>query len=299
MRIARWISVSVMAVVALLPSLHPQGSPDPSGALETVDRFFETFNSRNPLLWASSLHYPHVRKPGVGRPVRPIPPSPTAEEYASRFDYSRIIETGWHHTEPETKRGVHISENKAHVAALYHRYNERGDRIRTTRVTYLVTKLSDRWGIQARFAAGEPLDTENEVRQAEAAALEAVERYLSAFYRGDNSEWASTLRYPFANIRVGGLDEIQTPQDAKRFDRSRLDARFNEGRMTWDSLRVIQTGSAGVNVAAELRRNAPDGPVASLGGLYLVTNLDGQWGVIGRSVVTVSDAPHTPPDAPR
>ena len=57
--------------------------------------------------------------------------------------------------------------------------------------------------------------------------------------------------------------------------------------MTWTSLRVIQTGSAGVNVAAELRRIAPDGrPIASLGSLYLVTNLQGQWGVIGHSAVS-------------
>jgi hypothetical protein len=283
---SKWIGVYVLAVFALLPSLRSQSPIDSAGALEAVDRFFETFNSRNPVLWANSLHYPHIRKPGVGKPVRPSVPSLSAEDYANRIDYSRIVSTRWDHTGVESKSIVHITSNKAHVAALYHRYNEEGDRIRTTRVTYLVTRLGDRWGIQARFGAGEPHETEADGRQADAAALEAVDRYLNAFYRADSSDWASTLRYPFVNVRVGGLDEIKTPEDAARFDRSRFDAQLGESRMTWKSLRVIQSGSDGVNVVAELSRRDPSGQLlASLSGLYLVTNLQGQWGVIGRSVI--------------
>ena len=149
-----------------------------------------------------------------------------------------------------------------------------------------MTRLGDRWGVQARFAAGEPHETEADGTQAEAAALEAVDRYLNAFYGGDGSDWASTLRYPFVNVRVGGLDEIKTPEDAVGFDHSRLDTQFGEGRMTWKSLRVIQSGSDGVNVIAELSRRDPSGQVlTSLSGLYLVTNLQGKWGVIGRSVM--------------
>ncbi len=56
--------------------------------------------------------------------------------------------------------------------------------------------------------------------------------------------------------------------------------------MTWESLRVIQSGRAGVNVVAELSWRDPSGQLlASFGGLYLATNLEGQWGVIGRSLV--------------
>jgi hypothetical protein len=60
-------------------------------------------------LWASSLHYPHIRKPGVGKPVRPSVPSSSAEEYASRFDYSRIVRTGWDHTAVVSKRIVGLA----------------------------------------------------------------------------------------------------------------------------------------------------------------------------------------------
>jgi hypothetical protein len=283
---SKWIGVLIFAAFAFGLLLYTQTSIDSACALEAVDRFFETFNSRDPLLWANSLHYPHIRKPGVGKPVRPSEPSLSAEDYVSRFDYSQIIRTGWDHTEVESKRIVHITCNKAHIAALYHRYNEQGDIIRTTRVTYLVTKLDERWGIQARFGAGEPHETEAERRRAEVAALEAVDRYLNAFYRGDSSDWAATLCYPFVNVRVGGLDEIRGPEDAVRFDRSRFDAQFKEGRMTWKSLRVIQSGSDGVNVVVELSRIDLSGQLlASLSGLYLVTNLQGHWGVIGRSVI--------------
>lgn len=286
MKYSKWIGIYIFAAFALMLSLYSQTSIDSTGALEAVDRFFETFNSRDPLLWANSLHYPHIRKPGVGEPLRPSEPSLSAEDYASRFDYSRIIRTGWDHTKVGSKSIVHISIDKAHIAALFHRYNEQGDIIRTTKVTYLVTRLDDRWGVQARFGAGEPIEKGGDVRRAEAAALKAVERYLNAFYRGKSSDWASTLCYPFVNVRVGGLDEIKDPEDAIRFDRSRFDTQFGEGRMTWKSLRVIQSGSDGVNVAAELsRRNSSGKLLSSLSGLYLVTNLQGKWGVIGRSVI--------------
>jgi hypothetical protein len=283
---SKCIGVCVSAVFVLVLSQCSQDSVDSAGALEAVDHFFETFNSRKPALWANSLHYPHIRLPGVGKPVRRSAPSRSAEDYASRIDYSRIIGTGWDHTAVESKRIVHITFDKAHIAALYHRCNEQGDIIRTTEVTYVATRLDDRWGIQARFGVGEPHETKADSRQAEAAALRAVERYLNAFYRGDDSDWASTLCYPFVNVRVGALDEIGGPDNAARFDRSRFDTQLSEGRMAWNSVRVIQNGSDGVNIDAELVRRDPNGEVlASLSGLYLVTNLEGHWGVIGRSVV--------------
>jgi hypothetical protein len=285
-RDCRIAAALVAAMLALPSSLRSQNPVDSAHALEAVDRFFETFNSRNPLLWAGSLHYPHIRMPGVGQPIQPIPPSLSAEDYASGFDYSRILRTGWDHTAVEAKTIVHIASDKAHVAALYHRYDEEGNRIRTTRVTYVVTSLGDRWGVQARFAAGEPHATEGDSTRAYAAALEAVDRYLSALNTGDVSDWASTLGYPFVNVRVGGLDEIKTPEAAARFFRSDLDMRLGGGSLTWPLLRVIQNGSAGVNVIAEfIRRDASGRPVASFQGLFLVTRLRGNWRVIGRSVI--------------
>ena len=283
---SKWIGIFISSVFALMFSLNSQTHIDSTGALEAVDRFFETFNSRDPLLWANSLHYPHIRKPGVGKPVRPSEPSLSAKDYASRFDYSHVIKTGWDRTEVESKSIVHIASDKAHIAALYHRYNKQGDIILTTKVTYLVTRLDGRWGIQARFSAGEPYETEADSRRAEAAALEAVDCHLHAFYRGESSDWASTLCFPFVNVRVGGLDEIKSPEDVARFDRSRIDTQFKEGQMTWCFLRVIQSGSDGVNVVAELSRRDPSGQLLlSLSGLYLVTNLQGKWGVIGRSII--------------
>ena len=34
-------------------------------ALVALDRYLETWNSRDPAVWATSLHFPHVR-PGPG-----------------------------------------------------------------------------------------------------------------------------------------------------------------------------------------------------------------------------------------
>ena len=72
-------------------------------ALVALDRYLETWNSRNGLLWASSLHFPHVR-PGV----QPFTLTRTAEESAAGVDFAETLATGWDHSEWVSRVVVHV-----------------------------------------------------------------------------------------------------------------------------------------------------------------------------------------------
>ncbi|MEQ1728315.1 MAG: hypothetical protein ABL982_08020, partial [Vicinamibacterales bacterium] len=68
-----------VALASAAPLVSAQSLVGPGHeALLALDRYLETWNSRNPALWATSLHYPHVR-PGAG----PFEVSQTAAEYAA------------------------------------------------------------------------------------------------------------------------------------------------------------------------------------------------------------------------
>ncbi len=59
-------------------------------ALDAVENFIQTFNSRNPSLWAASLHYPHVRpSPRSSQRV-----TESAEQYGEGVDCERTVAAG-------------------------------------------------------------------------------------------------------------------------------------------------------------------------------------------------------------
>ena len=179
----------VLCALSSAAVAQPAPSTVDSEAIRAVDRYLETWNSRNPMIWAGSLHFPHVR-PGAGnfRLTR------TPEEYARGVDFKRVLATGWHRSMWDSYDVVQHGPAKAHVAGRYSRYTEDGERIRTTFVTYVVTRQGDRWGVQSRFAAG-PADVDpNQAAASELAALGAVETFFAALGNPTDPERCAVSR---------------------------------------------------------------------------------------------------------
>jgi hypothetical protein len=251
-------------------------------ALRAADRYLETWNTRDPMVWASSLHFPHVR-PGLG----PFRLTRTPEEYARGVNFERTIATGWHRSQWDSYDVFQTGPTKAHVAGLYSRYNVASERIRRTVITYIVTKMTtadgDHWGIQARFAAGAADLNEAQRAEASAIALAAVDAYFVAL--GDPTDlagWASTLNYPHVRIADGQVEQWETADDYV--------SGLQGGRLrTWAGTRLdwaesVQVGAGGVNVAVRYSRLNPEGDtLSSYEAVYLVTNRDGHVGIQARS----------------
>ena len=143
----------VVAAGSLATAQTPLG-PDATAlrshfAMQALDRYLETWNSRDPLRWASSLHFPHVR-PSPGE----FAISRTPEEYAAGVNFAQTLSTGWHHSEWDSRRVLQIGADKVHVSGQWTRYTAEGKPMTGSVITYIVTEQQGRWGVLSRFAAG-------------------------------------------------------------------------------------------------------------------------------------------------
>ena len=127
-------------------------APAVTSGLAATERFMETWNTRDPVAWASSLHFPHARPSAGGLRMWA-----TEDEYFAGADYESVIATGWDHTEFEDLQIVHEGDAKAHIAGRWVRFDTAGSVMRRNLVTYVATEVDGHWGIQARFGAGAPL----------------------------------------------------------------------------------------------------------------------------------------------
>lgn len=254
-------------------------SRETSPGLAAAERFMETWNTRDAAVWATSLHFPHVR-PGPGTHGL----SPDAEEYAANFDYGPILETGWDHTEFEELEVVHQGDDKAHVVGRWGRVDGDGNKIRRNLVAYIATEIEGAWGVQARFSAGPPVEGEVAV-SSKAAALAKVEEYMAAFNARDPVAWAATLNYPHVRVASGDVRVWETEEEYADFmDFDAFAESFGWDHSAWDQMEAVQVSESGVNVALTFSRyNAENEVIATFNTLYLVTNENGRWGVRARS----------------
>ena len=207
----------------------------------------------------------------------------TPEEYARGVSFERTIATGWHRSEWDSYEVFQVGPTKAHVAGHYSRYNIDGEQIRTTVITYIVTKQGDHWGIQSRFAAGRADIPETRRIASAAAAVAAVEAYITALNDPTDIErWAATLNYPHVRLADGRVEMWDTAEDyASGSQAGRLRA-WTRTRL--DRAEPVQVGAAGVNVAVRYSRlNRQGETLSSYEAVYLVTNREGHVGIQARS----------------
>lgn len=223
--------------------------------LDAVDRFITTFNARDAGLWADSLNFPHVR-PAPGMDTMVIP---NAETYIRGFDYQRLIDTGWDHSEWDYKQCLHVSDDKIHVAGQWSRYNKAGDKILTTPITYIVTCMDDKWGIQSRFAA-DYVDDDGD-SETERPAFKVVEAFVQGYNAGNMKSCATLLSYPHVEIHPGNVTLLDSASDFSM---------QGPGLMQIDSLIAVQAGNRSVNLAIETTVTNDNGIASAYQGIIQV-----------------------------
>jgi hypothetical protein len=240
-------------------------------ARRALDRYLEGWNSQDPTRWAASLHFPHIR-PGPG--AFELTTSP--QEYAAGVDFAQTRSTGWHHSEWTSMRVLQIGADKVHVAGEWRRFDVDGRPMIGSAITYVVTEQDGRWGVQARFAAGQVGTAEQPGAVNGTAALYALDEYFAAWNGHDPRALAETQHYPFARLADG---EVEISRSAEAF----LSGPEPGRQRTWfetrlDQAEVVQVTANGVNVAATYTRRGRDGDVISrYEALYLVVQRQGAW----------------------
>ncbi len=280
----RVTAILIAAVVASTGRVHTQSvlsaeaiALRSQAALLALDRYLETWNSRDPRIWATSLQFPHVR-PGAG----PFKLTHNTEEYVAGIDFEQTANTGWDHTEWVSREVLQVGIDKVHAAATWQRYTKDGRPLATSAITYVITNQQDRWGVQARFAAGAGGLAADAASRNQAAALAALDAFVGAWNSHEIATLARTIHYP--HVRVADR-QIEMWNDMDAFI-----AGTEAGRQrTWYQMRVDQVRAAqvtanGVNLVLSFSRLARDGSLMSKDeGLFLVTWREGAWKIQARS----------------
>ncbi len=241
--------------------------------MDAVDRFIDTWNSRNAEQWASSLHFPHVR-PSPHGTTRVIP---TAEDYVAGVDYSKVIATGWDHSEWDYRQVIHTSHSRIHVAGQWSRYNAAGEVIHTNPITYIVTHHDGRWGIQSRFAAdfaGDDADTSG----LETRAFRLIQDFVVQYNQNNQAACAELVNYPHIAVEVGHVVVREAPADFV----------VTGHRLRIDSLLALQVGNHSLNVAADLNVSTDDAE-RDLQAVINLTLKDGHLGIHAWSFLDPSE----------
>ena len=118
-----------------------------AAAIRALEAFMAALNAGDNEALFDTMHVPHVRISGGGVAI-----------YATREDLEKNYLKGfaaragdsWHHTVLDWTQALHSSENKVHLFIQWTRYDKDGGLLATHQALWIMTKLNDRWGAQAR-----------------------------------------------------------------------------------------------------------------------------------------------------
>lgn len=242
-------------------------------ALQALDRYLETWNSRDPERWATSLNFPHVRPgPGAFELFR------TPAQYVASVNFAQTLATGWHHSEWTTRRVLQLGVDKVHVAGSWLRYTEDGRQMVGTSVTYIVTNQSGRWGVLSRFAAGPTGADAATVSKNTTSALETIRAYFQAWNSHDPRALGAALHYPHVRIGDGAVEVWSWVAELLAGPEPGRQRTWFETRL--DQAEVVQVSANGVNVAVTYSRRDRTGEVMSkYEAVILVVRRDDAWKV--------------------
>jgi hypothetical protein len=265
--------VSGVAVVVAQPNVAPTDARAVQ-ALRALDRYLETWNSRDATRWASSLHFPHIR-PGPGA----FELSATPAEYIKGVDFAATLKTGWHRSEWVSRRVVHVSDGKAHVAGAWQRYTADGRPLVGSVITYVVTEQAGRWGVLSRFAAGPSGLDEAATRANAAAARDAIAAYAKNWNSKDPEALAAAVHYPYVRIDGEGDVEVwRTPADFLSGSEPGRQRTWFDTRL--DAVEVLQVSANGVNLSVRSSRRDREGrELSSADAVVLVVRRGESWRV--------------------
>ena len=120
---------------------------------------------------------------------------------------------------------------------------------------------------------------------AENAAMGVLDRFMSAVNARDDEAMCQTLHYPHVRFQGGAVRTYESGEDCvEQVDFARFAERFGWDHSGWDSRTVVQANADKVHVMVIFSRNdADDTRIAQFDSFFIVTRVDGRWGIRPRS----------------
>ena len=117
-----------------------------------------------------------------------------------------------------------------------------------------------------------------------AAAVAVLDRFMAAFSASDVDGIRAAFNFPHVRFHSGQILTFAKSEDFNLdYFRSTPDA-VEWARSVWDDRRIIHAGKDKVHFDTQFSRLRADGGIiASYRSIYIVTRIDGHWGIQGRS----------------
>ena len=119
-------------------------------------------------------------------------------------------------------------------------------------------------------------------REAVAAALAVLDRFMAALNARDEAALAATLHFPHYRLAAGHMRVWPGPQGYLAAFLARAGSDWHESR--WDFRRIVAAGPHKVHLDVQFTRSRADGTaIGHFRSLWVVTAVDGRWAVQLRS----------------
>lgn len=114
-------------------------------AMAVLDHFMAAFNSGEASRIAETFSFPHVRFHSAKVTIYPTPADYNLAYFRATPDGQEWSSSVW-----DDRRVIHAGPDKVHFDTQFSRRRADGSTIASYRSIYIVTRIGDRWGIQAR-----------------------------------------------------------------------------------------------------------------------------------------------------
>jgi len=120
----------------------------------------------------------------------------------------------------------------------------------------------------------------------ERAAMAVTDEFMRAFNARDMKAHFATFNFPHVRLASGRVRVFQTreelEQHPERYGSREVESGWHHSR--WDSREVIHSSPDKVHLVVQFTRfGADDQPLHSYLAVYVITRLDGHWGIQARS----------------
>jgi hypothetical protein len=115
----------------------------------------------------------------------------------------------------------------------------------------------------------------------ENAAMGVLDQFMAAFNARDDEAMCRTFLFPHVRFASGAVRTYETYEACvEQFDFARFAERFGWDHSGWDSRTVVQANADKVHVMVVFSRyDADDELLAQFDSFYIVTRVDGRWGI--------------------
>ena len=240
--------------------------------------FFRADRAQDKVAWAAVNSYPHVRITPTTKLEGTDAKSTsffveTPEEYAAEADWTVRKATGWVETRGREPVRFHESSRKVHLLGGWTRYDKSSKPIRSNRVTYIMTKPQESWGIQARFSI-QAFDGPSAVIGDDCAYI--VEQFVETTKQRDHVGRSKLCRVPFVIVEVGNVTTIKNDLEMQAY----LDKDQNR-KIIASITQSLQTSASGAIISSAIAFDTGE----KESHLYLVGKLDNNWSIAGVSSI--------------